>query len=219
MGSVSVRNITKMSYDSCPYSCMDTSVIRTMEGRSVTSRHNGNQISGSQQSCLTEMTQRWPFTLSNDERKVTGFRFVPDWNHRACVAGAWKKWAKERTGAREGDTRGVSPLLARPFFLVPTTSKRLLRRLEIIMHGNCHTCQFFRFSSAILASVAWPLFVEIQKFCHHNNQTKPFDGSTRFVTMRGCRAEWAWERIFEALKAPWEGQKKQPHATHVSFFG
>ena len=24
-----------------------------------------------------------------------------------CVAGAWKKWAKERTGAREGDTRGV----------------------------------------------------------------------------------------------------------------
>ena len=28
---------------------------------------------------------------------------------------------KERTGAREGDTR--------PFFLVPTTSKRLLRRL------------------------------------------------------------------------------------------
>ena len=78
MGSVSVRNISKMSYDSCPYSCMDTSVIRTMEGRSVTSRHNRSQISGSQQSCLTEMTQRWPFALSNDERKVTGFRFVPD---------------------------------------------------------------------------------------------------------------------------------------------
>ena len=30
----------------------------------------------------------------------------------ACVAGAWKLWAKERTGAREGDTL----LLARPFF-------------------------------------------------------------------------------------------------------
>ena len=28
----------------------------------------------------------------------------------ACVAGAWKKWAKERTGAREGDTRGVMEL-------------------------------------------------------------------------------------------------------------
>ena len=34
----------------------------------------------------------------------------------ACVAGAWKKWAQKRTGAREGDTR-VS--LARPFFLAP----------------------------------------------------------------------------------------------------
>ena len=49
-------------------------------------------------------------------------------------------WAQERTGAREGDTQeeteggGVpSPLaclpLARPFFLAPTTSKRLLGRL------------------------------------------------------------------------------------------
>ena len=28
----------------------------------------------------------------------------------ACVAGAWKYWAKVRTGAREGDKRGVSPL-------------------------------------------------------------------------------------------------------------
>ena len=25
----------------------------------------------------------------------------------ACVAGAWKWWAKGRTGVREGDTRGV----------------------------------------------------------------------------------------------------------------
>ena len=41
-------------------------------------------------------------------------------NSVACVTGAWKLWAKERTGAREGDTR--------PFFLVPTTSKLLLRR-------------------------------------------------------------------------------------------
>ena len=45
---------------------------------------------------------------------------------------------KERTGAREGDTPGgegaSSPLacllLARPFFLVPTTSKRLLLMLN-----------------------------------------------------------------------------------------
>ena len=44
---------------------------------------------------------------------------------------------KERTGARERHARGEgapSPLacllLARPFFLVPTTSKRLLRRLK-----------------------------------------------------------------------------------------
>ena len=33
-----------------------------------------------------------------------------------CVAGAWKKWAKERTGAREG---WGFLLLARRFFLVP----------------------------------------------------------------------------------------------------
>ena len=44
----------------------------------------------------------------------------------ACVAGAWKQWVKERTGAREGETRRApSPLacllLARLFFLVPTT--------------------------------------------------------------------------------------------------
>ena len=50
----------------------------------------------------------------------------------ACVAGACKQWEKERTGAREGDTRGVSLLLARPFFLAPTTSKCLLRGLPCI---------------------------------------------------------------------------------------
>ena len=32
---------------------------------------------------------------------------VIDGNLLACVAGAWKLWAKERTGPREGDTRGV----------------------------------------------------------------------------------------------------------------
>ena len=35
----------------------------------------------------------------------------------ACVAGAWKKWSSERTGAREGDT-----------IVTPTTCMRLLRR-------------------------------------------------------------------------------------------
>ena len=44
----------------------------------------------------------------------------------------------ERNGAREGDTRGVSLLacllLARQFLLVPTTSKRLLRRLSNYCH-------------------------------------------------------------------------------------
>lgn len=40
---------------------------------------------------------------------------------------------EERTGAREGDTRGVQCLLlARPYFLLPTTSKRLLCRLPHI---------------------------------------------------------------------------------------
>ena len=46
----------------------------------------------------------------------------------ACVAGAWKKWAQEKTGAREGDTLACLPR-ARPFSLSPATSKRLLRRL------------------------------------------------------------------------------------------
>ena len=50
-----------------------------------------------------------------------------EYNSLACVAGAWKLWAKERTGAPEGDTRGVRelPLLSRVsfsrarFFLCP----------------------------------------------------------------------------------------------------
>ena len=33
-----------------------------------------------------------------------------EYSSQACVAGAWKLWAKERTGAREGDTRGVREL-------------------------------------------------------------------------------------------------------------
>ena len=33
-----------------------------------------------------------------------------EYNSQACVAGAWKLWAKERTGAREGDTRGMREL-------------------------------------------------------------------------------------------------------------
>ena len=38
---------------------------------------------------------------------------------------------RENGGAREGDKRGVSPSRARVFFFfVPTTFKRLLRRLE-----------------------------------------------------------------------------------------
>ena len=41
------------------------------------------------------------------------------------------EWEKERTGAHEGDTRGMSLLLARPFFLAPTTSKRLLQRATL----------------------------------------------------------------------------------------
>ena len=66
----------------------------------------------------------------------------------ACVAGAWKWWAQEKTGAREGDTRGerephpwrVSLARARPFSLSPTTSKRLLRRLRVDSSGHliCH---------------------------------------------------------------------------------
>ena len=42
-----------------------------------------------------------------------------------------RRLAKERTTAREGDTQGVSP-----FFLVPTTSKRLLRRLNFSFNFN-----------------------------------------------------------------------------------
>ena len=52
---------------------------------------------------------------ANNRNVFITYRFL------TCVAGAWKWWLKERTGAREGDTF--------PFFLVPTTSKRLLRRL------------------------------------------------------------------------------------------
>ena len=47
-------------------------------------------------------------------------------------------WAKERTGARKGDTR-VSLLLTRRFLLVPATSKRLLRRLRLRRRMYIHT--------------------------------------------------------------------------------
>ena len=44
----------------------------------------------------------------------------------ACVAGTWKWWAQEKTGAGEVDAR-VFLARARSLFR-PTTSKRLLRR-------------------------------------------------------------------------------------------
>ena len=49
----------------------------------------------------------------------------------ACVAGAWMEVAGERENgrARGRHARGACLLLARPFFLVPTNCKRLLRRL------------------------------------------------------------------------------------------
>ena len=47
----------------------------------------------------------------------------------ACVAGAWKQWAQEKPGAREGDTR-VSLARAR------SLSKRVLRRLyQVFLTG------------------------------------------------------------------------------------
>ena len=44
--------------------------------------------------------------------------------------GAWKLWAKERTGMREGDTRGVTPSRAPVFcrahyFQAPATQARI----------------------------------------------------------------------------------------------
>ena len=91
--------------------------------------------------------------------------------HLACVAGAWKKWAKERTGAREGDKRfsgafrasAPSPLacllLARPFFLVPTTSKPLLRRLSAIhqdaKRANAYGTQIVSFEFAFRFNQDW----------------------------------------------------------------
>ena len=47
---------------------------------------------------------------------------VIDGNLLACVAGAWKLWAKERTGAREGDAGGCLHY-ALCLFLFETNSK------------------------------------------------------------------------------------------------
>ena len=44
--------------------------------------------------------QKYIFTVKEDEKR---------WIDLACVAGAWKWWAQEKTGAREGDTPRVSP--------------------------------------------------------------------------------------------------------------
>ena len=38
-------------------------------------------------------------------------------NHAACVAGAWKYWAQERTGAQEGATRSSNHVSTNPCML------------------------------------------------------------------------------------------------------
>ena len=67
------------------------------------------------------------------ERKV----WIPPSTHKrfflACVAGAWKKWVKERAGAPERDTRGVTPSRAHVFccahfFQAPATQARIFFR-------------------------------------------------------------------------------------------
>ena len=42
--------------------------------------------------------ETWSLTSRGGSPTISGFSL-------ACVAGAWKQWAKERTGTREGDTR------------------------------------------------------------------------------------------------------------------
>ena len=68
---------------------------------------------------------------------LVSFTFQPP---TEMISPAQQQWEKERTGAREGDTRGEqgapSPIAclprARSFSFSLTTSKRLLRRLEMI---------------------------------------------------------------------------------------
>jgi len=68
-------------------------------------------------------------------RTQTSFLVVQRcWRHLACITGPVRSLRSRRlevVGKRENRcTRGrLACLLARPFFLVPTTSKRLLRRL------------------------------------------------------------------------------------------
>ena len=51
----------------------------------------------------------------------------------ACVAGTWKyKWAKERTGTREGDTRGGAG-----YFQAPATQAIILKGGGSIMDYRC----------------------------------------------------------------------------------
>ena len=61
------------------------------------------------------------------------------------VAGGWKQWAKERTGAREGDTRGVSFSRARFFqanlekYLTHTQNfhRNPLKITQLRTYGSC----------------------------------------------------------------------------------
>ena len=79
------------------------------------------------------------------ERKV----WIPPSTHKrfflACVAGAWKEWVKERAGAPEGNTRGVTPSRAHVFscahfFQAPATQARICRttneNMKILPRSN-----------------------------------------------------------------------------------
>ena len=69
-----------------------------------------------------------------------------------------RRWAKERTGAREGDTPLSCLPRARPFSLSPTTSKRLLRRLDMIcsvVQMNRPMCDHLSWQSISRGLVSW----------------------------------------------------------------
>ena len=77
----------------------------------------------------------------------------------ACVAGARKWWAKERTGAREGDTR-VSFSRARfscaHYFQAPAMQATMRGSEELKDSGKSHTVKPRRTRYLIITSLLCP---------------------------------------------------------------
>ena len=134
----------------------------------------GGKISGSQQKVVMQQMPIW----QKKNEKIDMYDSSRAWWFLACVAGAWKWWAQEKTGAREGDSPLACLPHARPFSLSLTSSKRLLRRLDGFSQEQNGSPWLFShrltMQMAISESSLSSKIVEIQKFGYDCDVTSHF---------------------------------------------